>query len=69
MNTRKIEFIDPGEDDLDKAVDWAIRVGMEECLVEFCRHIKLNLAFSGIEIDSIKSSRSIYYIEENERTQ
>jgi len=36
MNTRKISYIEPDEDYLEKEVEWALSKTMEERLVEYC---------------------------------
>lgn len=66
MNTRQIKYIEPEEDTLGQEVDWAINLGMEECLIEYCKHIVHNYAIAGIDIFNFPVKRNIYYIRDGE---
>ena len=64
MNTRKISYIEPDEDYLEKEVEWALSKTMEERLAEYCQHIIRNCAMAGIDITTLPPNRTIYYIED-----
>ena len=66
MNTRKIEYIEPGEDTLQKEVDWALETQMEERLLFFYQHLRVVYMLAGIDLDHFSGKKNIYYISENE---
>ena len=63
MNTRKIQYIEQDEYYLEKEVDWALSLSMEERLIAYCKHITANYAASGIDVRNFPVKRNIYYIE------
>jgi hypothetical protein len=63
-STRHIEYIEPDEDLLQKQVEWAIKVSMEERLKVFCKHLRVNYALAGIDVTYYPVERTIYYIED-----
>ncbi len=69
MNTRKIKYIEPDEDLVQKEVDWALSVSMEERLRTFCQHIATNYSLAGIDVYNHPVKKVIYYISENESKQ
>ncbi len=64
MNTRKIAYIEPGEDTLQKEVDWALSVSEEERLQVFFRHLAINYALAGIDIYQYQPQKNIYYLDD-----
>lgn len=66
MNTRRINYIEPDEDILEKEVEWAIGLSMEERLIAYCRHIINNYSMAGIDVRNFPVKRTIYYIEDEE---
>jgi hypothetical protein len=66
MNTRKISYIDPDEDYLQKEVDWAIRTPFEERFKVFCNHIQTVYGFAGIDVMDYPIIKTIYYISDDE---
>ena len=66
MKTRKIKYIEPNEDLLQKEVDWALTISMEERLRTYCQHIAANYSLAGINVYNYPVSKVIYYIPENE---
>jgi len=65
MNTRKIEFIEPDEDLLQKEVDWALSVSVEERFRVYCDHIVTNYLLAGIDVANYPVKRIIYYMDED----
>jgi hypothetical protein len=66
MNTRKIQYIEQDEDHLEKEVDWAVSLRMEQRLIAYCKHITANYAAAGIDVQNFPVKRNIYYIENGE---
>ena len=63
---KKIKYIEPNEDLLQKEVDWALSTSMEERLRTFCQHIATNYSLAGINVHNYPVRKVIYYITENE---
>ena len=66
MNTRKINYIDPDEDTLQKEVDWALETSMEDHLQVFYKHLRVIYELAGIDLDHFSVKKNIYYISKNE---
>ncbi|HYG39820.1 MAG TPA: hypothetical protein VD908_14435 [Cytophagales bacterium] len=66
MNTRQIKYIDEEEDTLELEVEWAINRSMEDCLIEYCKHIISNYAIAGIDVINFPIKRNIYYLDNEE---
>lgn len=66
MNTRRIKHIEPEEDTLEQEIDCAVNLSMEQCLIEYCKHIISNYAIAGIDVFNFPVKRNIYYIENEE---
>ena len=66
MNTRKIEYIEPDEDTLQKEVDWALETTVEERLQLFYKHLRVVYMLSGIDLEHFSVKKNIYYISEND---
>ena len=66
MNTRKIGYIEPGEDTLQKEVDWAINATLEERVELFYNHLRAIYMLTGIDLDHFSAKKNIYYITDNE---
>lgn len=66
MNTRKIYYIDPDEDTLQKEVDWAHGAKLQERLQLFYNHLRDVYMLAGIDLDHFSVKKNIYYISENE---
>ncbi|RLD24763.1 MAG: hypothetical protein DRI71_01585 [Bacteroidetes bacterium] len=66
MNTRKIEYIEPFEDYLQKEVDWAVSVPFNERFEVFCKHLHTVYNLAGIDLLNYQAKKSIYYISDNE---
>ena len=66
MNTRKISYIDPYEDTLQKEVNWALKTTLEERLQLFYKHLRVVYMLAGIDLDHFQGKKNIYYISENE---
>jgi hypothetical protein len=66
MNTRKIGYIEPDEDTLQKEVDWALETTLEERLQLFYSHLRVVYMMAGIDLDRFSGKKNIYYISKNE---
>lgn len=67
MNTRTIYYIDPEEDVIQKEVELALTLTMEERFKVYCDLIASLYAMAGIDVLNYPGERVIAYIDEEQQ--
>jgi len=66
MDTRKIEYIAPDEDTMQKEVEWALSTSMEQRMEMFFNHLATIYSLAGLDIYNLPVKKTIYYMAEDE---